>query len=79
MGAPARVYARYGTAFMVAPSYVAVGLTPGRQIVAFSYESFRYYPWLFGVGAIALLALWLAPELLATRKSNALEPEDAGC
>jgi len=42
---------------MMAPSIVGVEVEAGQHEIAFSYRSFQHYPWLFLLGAFALLVL----------------------
>jgi Gpi18-like mannosyltransferase len=48
---------------MMAPSLVGVEVPGGRHTVRFEYEPYPHYRLLVGVGALALLALVLAPGL----------------
>ena len=42
---------------MMAPSLVGVKVPVGHHVVAFRYKAYDRYPELFGIGALALLAL----------------------
>jgi hypothetical protein len=53
---------------MVAPSFVGGEVGPGAHSVVFTYVPYPDYWWLFGVGAVTLLALYLVPRLLAGRR-----------
>jgi len=52
---------------MIAPSFVGVAVPPGRHAVTFRYAGYAHYTALFGVGALALLALAYGPRLLRMR------------
>ena len=47
---------------MMAPSIVGVEVGPGQHTIRFSYRSYPHYPWLFLLGALALLSLGLWPR-----------------
>jgi hypothetical protein len=53
---------------MIAPAFVGVRVGPGRHVVVFSYQGFSYYPELFVLALLALLALGCGPWLWARRE-----------
>jgi hypothetical protein len=55
--------------YMVAPGYVGVGVPFGARNVEFRYAAIGFYPWLFGLGALVLVALWLVPRFRRRRSS----------
>ena len=65
---------------MMAPSLVGVDVSAGHHVIAFRYKSYDRYPYLFALGALALLALvalgrgWLPAGFLGASKAQ--KPED---
>ncbi len=62
---------------MVAPSFVGAVVPAGRHEISFVYEPYPYYGVLFGVGALTLLLLLLAPRLrlpLTARRASVRNP-----
>jgi hypothetical protein len=61
---------------MVAPSLVGRTVPPGPHTVVFRYQPFPSYDVLFGVGALAFVALWFG-QVLATKASRRHLPGEA--
>jgi hypothetical protein len=53
---------------MLAPSFVGVPVPAGSHLVVFTYHPISYYPQLFAVGFLALLALTITPRLWTRRR-----------
>ncbi|MEI7992813.1 MAG: hypothetical protein WCH93_10355, partial [Actinomycetota bacterium] len=65
---------------MMAPSIVGVEVGAGQHTIRFSYRSYPHYPWLFLLGALALLSLGLWPRrehvlVYAQRVARRLRPQ----
>ncbi len=69
---------RAATPIMVAPSFVGVEVPAGAHTVEFRYERYPYYPYLFGVGLLALLALALVPRFVPLAQRILGPPNSAG-
>lgn len=58
----AEVDGKYRPTQMIAPSFVGVEVPAGTHQVRFKYVPDNSYPWLFALGAAALLSLWIAQK-----------------
>jgi hypothetical protein len=58
---------------MIAPSYVAAPVSPGRHHVRFVFQPYPRYPLLLGLGALTLVGLVLVPRTLSRRRARPLE------
>jgi hypothetical protein len=56
---------------MMAPSFVGASVPAGRHVVTFTYEPFPRYDVMLLIGALTLLALWLGPRWLRSRRELA--------
>jgi hypothetical protein len=52
---------------MLAPSFVGVPVSAGSHLVVFRYHPISYYPALFALGLLTLIALIVAPRLWKRR------------